>query len=112
MRVRLFQGNRQTYGVGMPVILTFSGPVTRKAAVEQALEVTTSKRVVGAWYWNGDQTLYFRPRAYWPQNTQVSVTGHFDGVQAARGEYGTADLTQDFRIGPSLIVILSARTTT
>jgi lipoprotein-anchoring transpeptidase ErfK/SrfK len=94
----------------MPVILTFSGPVTRKAAVEKALEVTASKPVVGAWYWDGDQTLYFRPRAYWPQNTRVRVTGHFDGVQAARGVYGTADLSQDFRIGLSLIVTLSTRT--
>ena len=110
MRVRLFQGNQQTYGVGMPIILTFSGPVTRKAAVEAALQVRTSKPVVGAWYWDGGQALYFRPRDYWPQNTQVSVTGHFDGVQAGRGVYGTADLTQDFRIGPSLIVTLSTRT--
>jgi lipoprotein-anchoring transpeptidase ErfK/SrfK len=78
--------------------------------VEKALEVTASKPVVGAWYWDGDQTLYFRPRAYWPQNTRVRVTGHFDGVQAARGVYGTADLSQDFRIGLSLIVTLSTRT--
>ncbi|HET7243749.1 MAG TPA: Ig-like domain-containing protein [Streptosporangiaceae bacterium] len=110
MGVHIFQGDQQTYGVGMPIILTFNGPVTRKAAVEAALEVTTSKPVAGAWYWDGDQTLYFRPRAYWPQNTQVNVTGHFDGVQAARGVYGTADLTQHFRIGASLIVSVNTRT--
>jgi lipoprotein-anchoring transpeptidase ErfK/SrfK len=110
MGVHIFQGYRQTYGVGMPIILTFSAPVTRKAAVEQALEITTSKPVVGAWYWDGGQTFYFRPRDYWPPNTQVRVTGHFDGVQAAAGVYGTADLTQDFRIGPSLIAAVSTRT--
>jgi lipoprotein-anchoring transpeptidase ErfK/SrfK len=110
MGVHIFQGYQQTYGVGMPIILTFSGPVTNKAAVERALQVTTSRPVVGAWYWDGDQTLYFRPRAYWPQNTSVSFTGHLDGVQAAPGVYGAADLTQDFRIGRSLIVTLSTRT--
>jgi lipoprotein-anchoring transpeptidase ErfK/SrfK len=108
--VHIFQGYQKTYGVGMPIILTFSSPVTRKAAVEQALEITTSTPVVGAWYWDGSQTLYFRPRAYWPQDTQVRVIGHFDGVQAAPGVYGTADLTQDFRIGPSLIAAVSTRT--
>jgi lipoprotein-anchoring transpeptidase ErfK/SrfK len=107
---RIFEGYRQTYGVGMPVILTFSRPVSRHAAVERALRVTTSKPVVGAWYWDGDQTLYFRPRAYWPPGTRVSITGHFDGIQAAPGVYATADLTQDFRIGPSLIVTVSSRT--
>lgn len=110
MGVHVFQGYKQTYGVGMPIILTFSRPVTRKAAVEMALEVRTSKPVVGAWHWDGDQTLYFRPRAYWSQNTRVSFTGHFDGVQAAAGVYGAADLTQDFRIGPSLIATVSTRT--
>jgi lipoprotein-anchoring transpeptidase ErfK/SrfK len=108
--VHVFQGYQQTYGVGMPIILTFSRPVIRKAAVEAALEVRTSKPVVGAWHWDGDQTVYFRPRAYWPQNTRVSFTGHFDGVQAAPGAYGAANLTQDFRIGPSLIATVSTRT--
>jgi lipoprotein-anchoring transpeptidase ErfK/SrfK len=110
MGVHIFEGSGQAYGVGMPIILTFSGPVTRKAAVEAALEFTTSKPVVGAWYWDGDAALYFRPRAYWPHNTQVSLTGHFNGVQAARRTYGTADLTQHFRIGAALIASVSTRT--
>ena len=58
----IFEGYQQTYGVGMPIILTFDHPVVDKAAVEQALEVRTSKPVVGAWYWDGDSTAYFRPR--------------------------------------------------
>ena len=108
--VHILEGYQQTYGVGMPIVLTFSRPVTRKAAVEKALELTTSRRVVGAWSWDGGQSLCFRPRDYWPQNTRVRFTGHFDGVQAAAGVYGVADLKQDFRIGPSLIVTLSTRT--
>ena len=37
MRVHIFQGSQQTYGVGMPIILAFSGPVTRKAVVSGRL---------------------------------------------------------------------------
>ncbi len=110
MGVHILEGYRQSYGVGMPIVLSFSRPVTRKAAVEKALELTTSRRVVGAWSWAGSQTLYFRPRDYWPQNTRVHFTGHFDGLRAAPGVYGAADLTQDFRIGPSLVVTISTRT--
>ena len=109
-QIRIFEGHRQTYGVGMPVILTFSRPVADRAAVEAALQVTASKPVTGAWYWDGSQTLYFRPRGYWPRNTQVTIAGHFDGVRTAAGVYGTADLTQHFRIGPSLVVAVSTRT--
>ncbi len=106
----IFEGYKQSYGVGMPVILNFSHPITDKAAVERSLELTTSNPVVGAWYWDGDEQLYFRPRDYWPANTTVSFTGHFDGVQGAKGVYGTRDLTQTFLIGRSLIAVASTTT--
>jgi lipoprotein-anchoring transpeptidase ErfK/SrfK len=106
----IFEGYQQTYGVGIPIILQFASSVTNKAAVESALQLTTSKPVVGAWYWDGDQTLYFRPQTYWPAGTQVSFVGHLNGVETSAGVYGTADLTQSFSIGPSLIAVASTRT--
>jgi lipoprotein-anchoring transpeptidase ErfK/SrfK len=107
---QIFQGYQQTYGVGMPIILTFSHSITNKAAVERSLQVTTSKPVIGAWAWDGSQTLDFRPRDYWPVGTTVSFTGHLDGVQGAPGVYGYHTLTQTFRIGASLIAIASPKT--
>ena len=101
----IFEGYQQTYGVGVPIILTFSKPITNKAAVEQSLQLTTSNPVVGAWYWDGSQSLDFRPRSYWPPGTTVSFTAHLNGVEAAPGMYGTHTLTQTFGIGPSLIAI-------
>jgi lipoprotein-anchoring transpeptidase ErfK/SrfK len=109
-RTEIFEGYKQTYGVGMPVILTFSQPITDKAAVERSLQLTTSTTVVGAWYWDGDQTLDFRPRDYWPVGTTVSFTGHLNGVQGAPGMYGTHTLTQTFDIGASLVAIGNTRT--
>jgi lipoprotein-anchoring transpeptidase ErfK/SrfK len=104
-QTEIFEGYEQTYGVGMPVILTFSEPITNKAAVERSLQLTTSNPVVGAWYWDGNQNLDFRPRDYWPVGTTVSFTGHLNGVQGAPGMYGTHTLTQTFDIGASLIAI-------
>jgi lipoprotein-anchoring transpeptidase ErfK/SrfK len=106
-QVMIFEGYHQTYGVGMPIMLTFSHPVTNKAAVQRALQLTTSRPVVGAWAWDGSQTLDFRPRTYWPAHTQVSFTGHLDGVELAPGVYGDHTLTQSFSIGDSLIVVAS-----
>jgi len=107
---QIYEGYQQTFGVGMPVILTFSQPITNRAAVERTLQLRTSKPVVGAWYWDGNETLYFRPRAYWPAHTAVSFDAHLDGVQGAPGVYATHDLTQAFRIGGSLIVTASTAT--
>jgi lipoprotein-anchoring transpeptidase ErfK/SrfK len=106
----IFEGAGKTYGVGMPIILTFSAPITDKPAVERSLEIWTSERVVGAWYWDGDQTLYFRPRNYWPANTTVRFVGHLDGVEGAKGLFGVHTLTQSFEIGRSLIAVAGTRT--
>jgi lipoprotein-anchoring transpeptidase ErfK/SrfK len=100
------EGHNQTFGVGMPVILTFSHPIKNRAAVERSLQLRTSRPVTGAWYWDGNETLYFRPRNYWPAHTTVSL----DGVEGAPGVYDRHDLTQTFRIGGSLIVTASTVT--
>jgi lipoprotein-anchoring transpeptidase ErfK/SrfK len=106
----IVEGYQQTYGVGMPIILYFSEPIKNKAAVEQALQIKTSKPVVGAWYWDqpcgmAASCAYFRTRDYWPAGTTVSFTGHLDGVEAAPGVYGYHTLTQTFKIGESVIAV-------
>ena len=109
---QIYEGTGQTYGVGMPIILYFSQQITNKAAVERALQVTSSKPVAGSWYWDDPCNMapvcaYFRPQSYWPADTHVSFTGHLDGVEGAPGVYGTHTLTQSFTIGDSLIVTAS-----
>lgn len=111
-RAEIVEGYRQTYGVGMPVILYLDRPIVDKAAVERALQLRTSKPVVGSWYWDGQcrlapMCLYFRPRRYWPAHTQVSLTAHLNGVEGAPGVYGHHTLTQTFQIGSPLVVVAS-----
>jgi lipoprotein-anchoring transpeptidase ErfK/SrfK len=98
------------FGVGIPITIMFSRPISDKAAVERAIQLRTSKPVVGAWNWQNDQTVIFRPRQYWPQDTSVMVDANFSGVQGAPGFYGKSDVSMSFSIGPSLIVVASTRT--
>jgi lipoprotein-anchoring transpeptidase ErfK/SrfK len=104
------EGYHQTYGVGMPIVIDFSQAVTHRAAVEQAIQIKSSKPVVGAWFWSDNQTLEFRTQNYWPQHTKVSFTAHFNGLEIAPGVYGTSNLSQAFTIGDSLIGVTSTRT--
>jgi lipoprotein-anchoring transpeptidase ErfK/SrfK len=101
-------GTGQVFGVGMPIMVTFSHPITRRAEVERTLEIWSSKPVTGAWYWMSGTQVWFRPRAYWPAHTRVRFEAHLKGVQGARGIYGDANLTQRFRIGNSLVAVASA----
>jgi len=107
VQAQIFEGSGVTYGVGMPIMLQFSRPVDDRAAVERSLQLWSSRRVVGAWYWDGDQALWFRPRNYWPAHTKVRFIGHLDGVEVAPGVYGVHTLRQDFVIGRSLITVAS-----
>jgi len=109
-QTEIYEGSNQTYGVGMPIMLIFSQPITNRAAVERSLELTTSNPVIGSWYWDDSEHLDFRPRDYWPANTTVSFFGHLNGVEGAPGVYGTADLTQTFDIGQSVIAVASTTT--
>jgi len=98
----------------MPIVLYFSRPIQDRAAVERALQVRSSKRVVGAWYWDTSCNLaamcvYFRPRSYWPAHTDVSFTGHLDGVEVAPGVYGSHTLTQTFTIGDPVGVVANTQ---
>jgi lipoprotein-anchoring transpeptidase ErfK/SrfK len=106
-RTEIYEGQGATYGVGMPIMLTFDQPITDKAAVERSLQLTTSKPVIGTWYWDGSEQLDFRPRDYWPAGTTVSFDGHLNGVKGGDGMYGTHDLTQTFNIGQSVIAVAS-----
>ena len=97
------------FGVGIPITIMFSHPVSNRAAVERAIQIRTSNPVVGAWSWQDAKTVIFRPQQYWPQYTTVQVDGNFDGVQAAPGVYGDRNVHLSFSIGPSLIVVASTR---
>lgn len=119
-----------TVGVGAPIILTFAGAVRNRAAAEKALKVTTSAGAAlqGNWGWLQDEQIekggplqsrvHWRPTVspaggatpYWPANTKVHVEANLKGVDYGGGSWGRADLTADFTIGRSQIVIADAST--
>ena len=103
----------ETVGIGMPIIITFDRTVTDKAAVERALEVRSSRRHEGSWYWTtayGAQQAIFRLNGYWRAHEKVTVTAHLAGVKTGAGTYGTADVTHPFTIGDVHTVTVNAKT--
>jgi lipoprotein-anchoring transpeptidase ErfK/SrfK len=103
-------GDGKTYGVGMPIAVTFDRDVTDKAGVQKAMTVTTSVPVEGAWAWLDDRTAHWRPKTYWPANTQVSLTAKLYGTALGDGKYGAEDRTANFTIGRSQVVQADTQT--
>jgi lipoprotein-anchoring transpeptidase ErfK/SrfK len=103
-------GDGKTYGVAMPIKVTFDAAVTDKAAAQNAMTVQTSQPVEGAWAWLSDREAHWRPKAYWPANTQVTVTAALYGVNYGDGTYGADDITSSFTIGRNQVVKADTQT--
>ena len=94
-----------TVGVGMPISIKFpEGAPEDKAAVEKALKVETSVPVEGSWAWISKTQVDWRPKEYWPANTQVTVKADLYGVAYGGGAYGKKDLSTTFTIGRNQVV--------
>jgi lipoprotein-anchoring transpeptidase ErfK/SrfK len=91
--------NGGTYGVGIVPIVHWDEPITDQAAAMDTLTVTTTPHVAGAWYWADNQNVAFRPKAFWPAGTKVTITVKDYGKQVSPGLYGEADQSIHFAIG-------------
>lgn len=97
-------GDHETYGIAMPLKVTFSSPVQDKAAVQKAMTVKTSVPTDGAWAWLSDTEAHWRPREYWKLNTEVSVDVNVYGVPFGGGAYGADDVHVQFKITDRALV--------
>ncbi len=105
---RVVPGDNEVVGVGQPISVRFTAPVANRAAVEERLNVTTSVPVEGSWRWMSDQEIHWRPRDYWPANTEVWFDADLNGVDAGNGLFGNVHRTAHFRIGDAQVSIANA----
>ncbi|MER7754655.1 Ig-like domain-containing protein [Kitasatospora sp. NPDC097643] len=86
-------------GVGMPVSINFSKPVTDRKAVQQAITVTAEPGVEIVGHWFSSTRLDFRPQEYWAAGTKVTLKLRLKDVEGAKGVYGTQSKDVRFTIG-------------
>jgi lipoprotein-anchoring transpeptidase ErfK/SrfK len=97
-------------GVGMPIRVYFDDPVADKAAVESHLLVTSSNPTDGVWSWLNDAEVHFRPSAYWPPNTEVTLDANLYGVEFGEGVWGEKNRSVSFSIGAKHVSVADAGT--
>ena len=115
MRAAFQLGEGQTVGVATPIVITFAGQITDKAAAEENFKVTVDGKEFkkGSWAWLQDEDIdgqgqlqsraHFRPEKYWPAYTDVSVEANLYGVNLG-GAWGREDITKNFSIGRKQVV--------
>ncbi|RZK94080.1 MAG: L,D-transpeptidase [Rhodococcus sp. (in: high G+C Gram-positive bacteria)] len=104
-------GDAQEVGIAAPIIVQFHESVEDKAAVEKAMTVTTNPPTPGSWAWLPDDNgsrAHWRPQNYWAPGTTVGLDAKLYGLDFGDGAYGAEDLSLNFTVGRSQIVIANA----
>ncbi|KJK57103.1 L,D-transpeptidase [Saccharothrix sp. ST-888] len=99
-------------GVGMPVTIRFSRPVTDRKAVQQAITVVADSGVEVVGHWFSSTRLDFRPETYWTKGASVTLRLRLKDVEGADGVYGTQSRDVRFTVGRSQTSVADLRADT
>ncbi|OBI79742.1 Ig-like domain-containing protein [Mycobacterium sp. E740] len=101
----LLPNDGEVVGVGQPVAVKFDEPISDRIAAQQAISVTASPPVEGAFYWLSDREVRWRPAQYWKPGTAVEVRVNAYGVNFGNGLFGQDDAATRFTIGDEVIAV-------
>lgn len=93
----------QKVGVGQPLAIYFDESISNKKAAQDAITVTTTPPVQGAFYWYSNKEVHWRPQQFWAPGTQITADIKIFGKDLGSGVYGQEDRVIKFTIGNSFI---------
>jgi lipoprotein-anchoring transpeptidase ErfK/SrfK len=105
VHVSLFQGDGQTWGVGMAIIAQFSRKVTDAHPFNKAVTVKVNGQPAnGAWFWVNSNSTYameaqYRMQNYWPAHARITMNMPLKGVSAGPGLAFDDSLTLSLNTG-------------
>lgn len=83
-------------GVAKPIIINFQRAIANRPLAERAIRITSKPPVPGKFYWMSDTQVRWRPQAFWPANSTVTVDAA--GTKSA------------FRVGDALVATIDDST--
>ncbi|WP_254900653.1 Ig-like domain-containing protein [Rhodococcus sp. 1168] len=90
-------------GIGQPVAVQFDEPIADKLAAQNAIQVTTTPPVEGAFYWVNSKEVRWRPQNYWASGTRIDVAVNVYGRDLGDGIYGQENSSTSFTIGDAVV---------
>jgi lipoprotein-anchoring transpeptidase ErfK/SrfK len=99
-------------GVGQTIAVKFDEIIPDRLVAQEAITITTSPPVDGAFYWVSNSEVRWRPREFWPPGTSVSVEVDTYGVDLGDGLYGQQNVSADFTIGDAVVATADDATKT
>ena len=118
VRVRLFQGDGSTWGIGMPIIAYLSAEISDARPFAEATKVTVNgTEVQGAWYFQRSAIYkgfpleaHYRLEKYWPAHADIRMDLPVEGLSAGPGWVFANSLTLDMSTGAANIAKIDGKT--
>lgn len=95
-------------GVGQPLQIIFSEPVTNRKAVEKAITITSSAGQKGAFHWHSDTMVRYRPQNFWTANSKITMDMKLFGVDLGGGQIANFNKKVNIAIGDKKVAIADA----
>lgn len=82
-------------GVAYPVIVTFAGPVSDRAAAERGIHIRSTVNTAGHFEWSGNDVVQWIPDGYWSPHSKINVDAHgmSTGFETGDAVVGLADIS-------------------
>jgi lipoprotein-anchoring transpeptidase ErfK/SrfK len=117
VHVSLFEGDGQTYGIGMAIIAQFSkhAPTSAHAWNKVVTVKVNGQPANGAWFWVKSNTGYlmeaqYRMQSYWPAHSHITMNMPLKGVDAGPGLAFEDSLTLSMNIGAAHVSTVDGST--
>lgn len=99
----LLPGENEVVGIGQPVAVQFDEDIPDRHAVQNAIKVTTTPPVEGAFYWVNKREVRWRPEHFWMRGTRITVDVNAYGHDLGRGLIADSDIHSNFTIGDPMV---------
>ena len=99
----LLPGDNDVVGIGQPVAIQFDENIPDRQAAQNAITITTTPPVEGAFYWVNNREVRWRPENFWAPGTKVDVKVDVYGKDLGGGLFGSEDIKTNFEIGDAVV---------
>jgi lipoprotein-anchoring transpeptidase ErfK/SrfK len=99
----LLPGDNDVVGIGQPIAIQFDENIPDRQAAQNAITITTTPQVEGAFYWVNNREVRWRPENFWAPGTTVDVKVDVYGKDLGGGLFGSEDIKTNFSIGDAVV---------
>ncbi|MFD6352312.1 L,D-transpeptidase family protein [Nocardia tengchongensis] len=99
----LLPAENELVGIGQPVAVQFDENIPDRKAAQDAIKITTTPAVEGAFYWVNNREVRWRPQNFWAPGTRVDIAVNSYGKDLGGGLVGDSDIHSGFTVGDATV---------